>query len=597
MSKLLKMAERYEVRAVTGVIIFAFVLGCVGYYQMYFVSPDVYFGKEHYFSYLDILYSTLMLYILEAGADSGSNNWPASVQVARLLAPLGLGWAAVRTVMSLLSEQISDYQMGKLKGHVIVVGTGDVANRLISGFSGDHDVVHICPAGAENPESCKGDHIFTVRGDATIAKTLETARLRYSERVFLSSSIESHNRSAAFAIADHLKKGRLFESKIFCHMKLGGTASSVRASREVLPLNSERLSMRLFNPTHTVARIIIRDHCPHLKRLPNEGEPPLHVLVIGFTELGQEVVKQLIRVCHFTDCQKIRITVVDGNNYQAWERFCKETPGLLTAAESRYENQDPCAIPIERWDDLQGVDRGVFDAAYITIPDPDESYAIASDARDGLGSGENPHQVVVCSVGEMNRGSLDSSRGAHDVETNVVFFDLTKSSWTREYICDEKGDDEAKEIHKAYLMEREEKEKRHKQSNDKEREVKPADVAWEKLAEYFRNANRDQADHNLVKKTILEQKGATKEQAVGFEMEHPELFELMAKIEHRRWMASTVIAGFRYGKDRDDDFKRTHPNLQKPELSFAEHYAQLDEGTKEYDRVMIRKFIETWSVR
>jgi hypothetical protein len=596
MSKLLyNMMERYEVRAVTGIIILAFVLGCVGYYQMYFVSPDVYFGEDHYFSYLDILYSTLTLYILGAGADPGSNNWPASVQVARLLAPLGLGWAAVRAVMSLLSEQISDYRMGKLKGHVIVMGTGDVAERLISEFSDDHDVIHICPAGAENPESCEGDDILTVRGDTAIAETLEAAQLRYSERVFLASSIESRNRSAAFAIADYLKQGRSFESKIFCHMKLGGTASSVRASREILPLNSERLSMRLFNPMRMAARIIIRDHCPHLKRLPNEGKPPLHVLVVGFAELCQEVVKQLVRVCHYTDCQKIRITVVDGNNHQAWKRFCKETPGLFAVAESTYEDQDPCAIPIERWDGLQGVDRGAFDAAYIAIPDPDESYAIASDARDGLGSGEDPLQVVVCSVGEMNQGSLDSSRGAHDAETNVVFFDLTKSSWTREYICDEKGDDEAKEIHKAYLMER--KEQRRKQSNDKEWKAKPADVAWEKLAEYFRDGNRDQADHNLVKKTILEQKGITKEQAVDFKTEHPELFELMSKTEHRRWMASTVIAGFRYGKDRDDDFKRTHPNLQKPELSFNENYAQLGEDIKEYDRVMISKFIETWSVR
>ena len=116
---------------------------------------------------------------------------------------------------------------------------------------------------------------------------------------------------------------------------------------------------------------------------------------------------------------------------------------------------------------------------------------------------------------------------------------------------------------------------------------------WEKLEEYLKDSNRDQADHNLVKESIFEQKGITRKQAIVLGVNHPDLFELMAKIEHRRWMASTVITGYRYGTDRVDN-KRTHPNLQNPELSFEEHYAQLDNGIKEYDRAMIRKFIHNW---
>ena len=572
-------------------ILLAFILGCNGYYQMYFVSPDIYFGTDHSFSYLDILYSTLNLYILESGADAGSYNWPTSVQIARFLAPVGIGWAAIRAVIVLLSDQISHYLMGRLNNHVIVAGSGTIAKRLIQEFSHDHDIVHIRPEHAFNTRSHTGDRIFYVEGIAMTPEILKTARLHMATRVFLTWDTESENRSSAFAIANYLKGELNADKKIPCHMMLGGAANSVRASKEIITLNNHMLTIKLFNPMRLAARKIIRDHPPHLMRLPDENDTPLHALLVGFGKLGQEIFKQLIRVCHYADCQKIRITVVDSDNYHAWKRFLKETPDLCSVTEATYVETDACTIDLWQWDELQGLNRGAFDVAYITLSDRDDSYTIASDARHGFGSGIAPCQAVVCSTEEMDHGSLDSCRNPQDSKSHVLFLDLKKSSWTREYICDEKYDDEAKEIHRNYLLER--KKEREKHSKINELKAKPAEVPWEKLEEYLKDSNRDQADHNLVKESIFEQKGITRKQAIVLGVNHPDLFELMAKIEHRRWMASTVITGFRYGTDRVDN-KRTHPNLQNPELSFEEHYAQLDNGIKEYDRAMIRKFIHNW---
>jgi hypothetical protein len=54
--------------------------------------------------------------------------------------------------------------------------------------------------------------------------------------------------------------------------------------------------------------------------------------------------------------------------------------------------------------------------------------------------------------------------------------------------------------------------------------------------------------------------------------------EALAEVEHRRWWASTALAGYTYGETRDDE-RCHHPNM-KP-------YAELDDPTKQYDRDVI----------
>jgi hypothetical protein len=588
MNDLKPWLKRNEMRAVTAVIVVAFALGLWGYYRMYFGAPENYFEKDRNFSYWDVLYSTLRLYVLEADGERGSGNWPASIQVARILAALGIGWAAIRAGLSLLSKQIKNYKMSGLKGHVIVAGSDDFARRLINEYCNDHDVVHICPNASADTESNKSARIFTVEGDASEIRTLKTARLRFSERIFLASDVEIHNRAAAYAISDYLKDNRPLANGINCHMRLSGTSCSVRASKEILSLDTEQLTIKLFNPLRIAARVIMQDYGPHLNRLPSGGDKPLHVLVVEFGEIGQELVKQIIRVCHYTDCQKVKITIVDENNSRAWDRFRKETPAYDTTADITYENKDSSSLNLQRWDKLQN--QGMFDAAYITTTDPDDAYALALDARDGLGSEKRHLQVMVCSHGGTSQQGLYLHFYS---EKKIDFFDLTKSSWTREYICDENCDNEAKRIHRSYLGLR--VEQNIKQPNEQDWEASPAELVWEKLPEYFRDANRDQADHNIYKNFILKDKEITRDQAGDINKDHPKLSELMAKMEHRRWIASLVIAGFRYGQNRDDDFKRTHPSLHNPELSFNDHYDQLDEKTKEYDREMILRFLEDYA--
>ena len=58
------------------------------------------------------------------------------------------------------------------------------------------------------------------------------------------------------------------------------------------------------------------------------------------------------------------------------------------------------------------------------------------------------------------------------------------------------------------------------------------------------------------------------------------MMELLAQLEHRRWMADKHLAGYSYGEVRDED-RMLHPDLIP--------WEQLTEADKEKDRANIRQ--------
>jgi hypothetical protein len=113
---------------------------------------------------------------------------------------------------------------------------------------------------------------------------------------------------------------------------------------------------------------------------------------------------------------------------------------------------------------------------------------------------------------------------------------------------------------------------------------------WDELDETFRQATRDAVAHIPAK---MASAGVDPALWLGISGPPPlptdvALFdgagalEAMAELEHERWSAQRRMDGWRFaavaGKD---EARRLHPSLRP--------YANLDDATKEYDRVMVRE--------
>lgn len=114
----------------------------------------------------------------------------------------------------------------------------------------------------------------------------------------------------------------------------------------------------------------------------------------------------------------------------------------------------------------------------------------------------------------------------------------------------------------------------------------PSPGAWEELSDTLRNANRDQAAHLRIKLRTIGCDLAPESGGGGvgetFEFTAAES-ELLAELEHQRWVGQRLTDGWQYGPATDVD-RKVSPHLVP--------WSELDEGVKDLDRDLIRHLPE-----
>jgi hypothetical protein len=139
----------------------------------------------------------------------------------------------------------------------------------------------------------------------------------------------------------------------------------------------------------------------------------------------------------------------------------------------------------------------------------------------------------------------------------------------RDVLLSDHHDRIARRVHEYYLASA--RQSTHKAPDD------AALQDWAQLPESYKEANRHVADHVDVKL-----------RAVGMPAGLPparaftsDEVEIMSRMEHSRWMAERLLAGWEYAPPPKDERRKTNPNLVAWDL--------LDEENKEKDRMAVRK--------
>jgi hypothetical protein len=107
-------------------------------------------------------------------------------------------------------------------------------------------------------------------------------------------------------------------------------------------------------------------------------------------------------------------------------------------------------------------------------------------------------------------------------------------------------------------------------------------VPWSELPAYKKKANQHAAAHMGVKLRIANCIACSQDYWEAETVFPPDdlMMELLAQLEHRRWMADKHLAGYSFGEVRDED-RRLHPDLIP--------WEQLSASDKEKDRENIRQ--------
>lgn len=150
----------------------AFVLGYIGFLH-----------SEHNPEATWAIYQSLRLFFLEGEPDAHA---AVSLEIARFLAPIVAGYAALSGLASLFRDRVQQMRIPWMRDHVVICGLGEYVGimflRQLRTKGIRVVVIELDPA---NPsiEVCRGLGVPVIVGDAQRLRTLEAAGARRAKRV------------------------------------------------------------------------------------------------------------------------------------------------------------------------------------------------------------------------------------------------------------------------------------------------------------------------------------------------------------------------------------------------------------------------------
>ena len=511
---------------------------------------------------LDAIYLTFQLFTFKFAGEPGPKPW--SLEVARFLAPAVTSYALIWALLRVLGQR---WQLWRLKGHVVICGLGRKGVFLAKNHlrSGKRVVIIEADEGNDWIEVCRGLGAVVLNGDAADEDMLRQARVNSASRLIAVCKRDAVNIEIARLAHALVAKGRahsLGPLQCLIHIVNLKWCASFR-SLGVFDGAAAAFAPSTFNFFENSARALFNEHPLDRELIRPEDPRQVHLVVVDCNNMAEALVAQAIRVAHFANIMRPRITVIDPRADMAQARFFAQFPQAMRAADLEFMTgtaQDP-AIRQDLVTWAEDCKRMVT----VAICTQDETAAMETALTLPAELRERGIPVCVRLADETGiAGVLERARQT----LGLYHFGTIPDG------C-QIGDDldrQARAFHEVYLAQA-----RH---DGKAVGQDAALLPWEELDAGFKDSNRQLADHIGAKLRAIGCVAVPAKDAPGgadfaFTVEE---VEILAKMEHARWCADRFMAGWKLGTA--DKPRKISP--------FFIPYDQLEEKIKEYDRVAVR---------
>jgi hypothetical protein len=457
------------------------------------------------------------------------------------------------------------------RGHVVICGLGQKGVRLANAF---RDVGYRVVAIEREPTNrgvaeCRRRGVVVWIGDATDPAVLGKARLRKAEYLIAVCGSDSVNAEVA-VVARKVVRGRRGVLRTFVHIVDVALCSLLR-EREIASQEEHSLRLEFFNIYESGSRELLRRY-PPFSTSGIHGSPPPHIVVVGLGQMGRTLVVQaaeMWRESRSGSEARLRVTAVERLATSKIDLLAAQHPGLQKVCDVNPVPIDIRSAAFEHGDFLaDGEGRLDIDAVYVCLDDPGLGMDAGLALLRRVPGRDVP--VVVRTVQSSGLAGLFAESTAHD---RLHTFSLLEETCTVEVLLGGVYELLARAIHADYLT------RQHLEGESSG--TNAAAVAWESLPEHLKESNRDQAADIGAKLAAV---GCGIEPLTDWDAEllafSPEEVELLAGIEHVRWMNHRREDGWRFVPGPKDEARKTHPDLVP--------YEELTEAEQEYDRNTVR---------
>jgi len=245
------------------------VLGYVGYRD---AVPDE--------SWSNSLYRAMQLFVLESNPADHENGF---LEVARLLGPIVVGYAAVRAIVGLYHDRLTRFwRRHFLRNHVVVAGLGVAGSRMAAAFEHDGFTVVAIEADPTSPtiQTAIEDGIGVIGGDAAETEILRNAGVGRANLLVVTCGRDATNIDVVTAARGMLRRRR--RGVLTALVELDDfTLWQAMKAQAFVDRDEHPLRLEFFNIYSLGATKLLDEHDP----LAGAGEP--HVLVFGMEGAGR----------------------------------------------------------------------------------------------------------------------------------------------------------------------------------------------------------------------------------------------------------------------------------------------------------------------
>ncbi len=524
----------------------------------------------------DILYLTLQLFTLEAGAVEPPV--PLLLNVGRFVAPLATLVTALAAAWVLFRDKLRRWLIRwYYHDHTVICGLGRTGLQLVEDLRRHGRKVVVIENDVQNDHipMCHEQGAVVVVGDARSETSLHLANVAAARNVVATCQDDTVN--VEIAVACHKLVENRSGDNLRCFVEvLNQNMCSLLQEHEDFTRARTPFELTLFNTYENAARQLFGAHPLDGAGIGEDEPTQVHLVIIGFGWMGQSVALQAARLAHFANRKPLRLTVIDSVIERRMMEYHARRPDLDKVCDLR--SQKGCAEDSKLLDEIAHWthEQHVRTTVVICLDDESEGFlcamSLASRIEDTV-----TRILVRATKGESVRVLMSVACAEDPVDESVVHaarrlspFGTVEECCSFSAIIDEQQDRLARAIHRRYVEQRE---------SQAGYEPRPSTRPWPQLAHDFRESNRQAADHIPVKLRAIgcfcSEEGCS--EAVVERFSEQEI-ELMAKMEHSRWCAERHLAGWTPG--RDDALHKTTPHLVT--------WAELGREVQDYDRDQVR---------
>lgn len=515
----------------------ALVLGVMGY-------ATAFSGQGQTYTYSDLLYATIGLYVLEFQLEMGF-ELPLSLDIARWLAPATLSYAAAKAILSLMRNRLARWKIQRLRDHAIVFGASEEVMQTVRSLQANKiDTVIVVPPSAHSVHSLAKRYRHLLFFDASDERALPLANLKKARYLLAATGNDEANIEVAYRAYEYHQSCTSLQP-LNCVVSIADPElANALYDQPAFQQDFDSFSARVISFGQLAARQLLYHFGPE-RFIPNllQQTAALRILVVGSHPFLGSLVARLAAIGHYGPTEKLKVLLMGKQVDQPLNRLRRIYPAI---------------------DEIIDVDTATEGA---TVPSLNAEAPIRQFA---------PQIIYVCAGDEEATLTWITALTKMDLKIPVVATELTSSymsevlsktykcndtinfinlhelSCRYQHIFNEEHENLAKAIHANYVGQQNALGITFNENSSL--------VDWKLLPETLKDANRSQADHLLIKLRLLlgencYDKGKLSE---ALTKEH---IEQLARVEHDRWLAEKLLSGWRHTSGTKDTARRLSPAI------------------------------------